>query len=222
MGRKSSIIIRQKIRQARDEAQMTQAELGQKLGHPDGVQVSKWETGKRNINTPSLEQLAKALDKPVAWFFEEDKKTPVPLRRLDTILKEAQAAYELEKHTDTDVLDIIKVPIYDQDASAGPGAPIQSYAYKVPNGTASKNIIGIRVRGECLYPLLQEGDVVFYDTDASPHDKDLVVVIINDTLNVKRFRQRGNETWLESNGDTLEIRDALIQGVVLSFERRLK
>ena len=104
----------------------------------------------------------------------------------------------------------------------GPGAPIQSYAYKAPNGTAGKNIAGIRVKGDCLSPLLQEDDIVFFDREGSPHDKSLVVVILDGMLNVKRFRQRGDQTWLESNGDTIEMKDTQIQGVVLSFERRVE
>jgi repressor LexA len=203
MNKKISSPIGRRIKQAREEAGLIQAELGKKYGC-SAVNISQWENGKRNINTGNLKKIADILGKPTAWFLAEDEVPTSSPRRND------------------DVQVVVQIPIYGQCASAGPGSPIQEYAYKSSAQLAGKNIIGIKVSGECLHPHLQDGDIIFYDADASPRDKDMVVVIIGDALNVKRFRQRGQETWLESNGDTIEINGAQIQGVVLSFERQVR
>ena len=197
-------IIAQRAITARKKAGMTQDDVAKKL-HMSESNISRFEDGQRKkVDLSFLTKYAKAVDVELSDLISSQSETKVPPRRND------------------EVPVVVQIPIYSQCASAGPGSPIQEYAYKSSAQLAGKNIIGIKVSGECLHPHLQDGDIIFYDADASPRDKDMVVVIINDALNVKRFRQRGQECWLESNGDTIEINGAQIQGVVLSFERKVR
>lgn len=57
-----------RIRQARNEALMTQTKLGEALG-VTFQQIQKYENGVNRIGGARFEVIAKALKKPVHWFF---------------------------------------------------------------------------------------------------------------------------------------------------------
>ena len=50
------------IKRMRIEKNMTQQELGQKLGGISQQQIGRWETGKANPKKETIEKIAKALD----------------------------------------------------------------------------------------------------------------------------------------------------------------
>ncbi len=52
---------------------MTQAELARIVGRPQ-TWVSKCELGERRVDIVELEDLAKALEKPLVWFGRGTKK----------------------------------------------------------------------------------------------------------------------------------------------------
>lgn len=141
-------------------------------------------------------------EKDEAWFYKPYDSEPSPSVSPDNI--------------------VLKIPILNQCVSAGGGSPVDEYAYISTKEFAGKNIHSLRVVGDCLSPVIEPGDVIFYDTDASPHDKDLVVVSIEGNLHVKRFRQRGKERWLEYNTGTIEINGAQIVGVVEKYNRSVR
>lgn len=62
--------IGQKIRLAREEAGLSQEELGNKLGCA-GVTISMWEMGKRRVSLEDLHKIARVLGKPLACFFPD-------------------------------------------------------------------------------------------------------------------------------------------------------
>jgi transcriptional regulator with XRE-family HTH domain len=56
-----------RLRQARREAGMTQAEVGQRLGLRQAF-ISKLESGERRIDPVELARFAAVYGKPLAWF----------------------------------------------------------------------------------------------------------------------------------------------------------
>jgi transcriptional regulator with XRE-family HTH domain len=58
-----------RLRQARREAGMTQAEVGQRLGLRQAF-ISKLESGERRIDPVELARLAAIYGKPLAWFLQ--------------------------------------------------------------------------------------------------------------------------------------------------------
>lgn len=58
----------ERVRRARQEAQMTQGELAEILGVSQGV-ISNVETGVSTIDAPELPRWAIALKKPVVFFY---------------------------------------------------------------------------------------------------------------------------------------------------------
>lgn len=74
--------IGRRIAEAREAAGLTQAELAAKIpGKSDGTQISKWERGVHRPGDDTLEQIAVALEKDVAWFLiksDEAQATGAP------------------------------------------------------------------------------------------------------------------------------------------------
>ena len=64
-----------KIRQARLEADLSQSELGLKLG-VSFQQIQKYEKGVNRVTPGRLIEISKALGKPMAYFLEEPDYKP--------------------------------------------------------------------------------------------------------------------------------------------------
>jgi len=66
--------IGEKLRQAREEAGFSQAEVAEFL-KVDQTKISMVERGKRKVNpTTDLPELAKLYKKPISWFFEDNEE----------------------------------------------------------------------------------------------------------------------------------------------------
>lgn len=57
-----------RIKQAREEAGLTQVELGQLIGQAERT-IQSWESGERHPRLPGLHALARATGKPLSWFW---------------------------------------------------------------------------------------------------------------------------------------------------------
>lgn len=64
-------IVGDNIRAARDEAGLTQRQLGALVNDMDSINVSRWERGQVLPSSVSLMALADALKQPVAWFYTD-------------------------------------------------------------------------------------------------------------------------------------------------------
>jgi transcriptional regulator with XRE-family HTH domain len=63
--------MRERLREAREAAGMTQEKVAEHLGKPQSF-VSKVETGERRIDPTELEKFAKLYGKPVTFFLSGD------------------------------------------------------------------------------------------------------------------------------------------------------
>lgn len=74
-----TVRIGQRIAEARAAMGLTQDELAAKIpGKANGTQMSKWERGVHRPGDDTLEQIAKALGKDVAWFLLPEPEKPKP------------------------------------------------------------------------------------------------------------------------------------------------
>ena len=65
------IDIGKKIRQARDDAGLTQAELAEKIDRRQAA-ISDMENAKMEPNVATIVRLAIVLEKPISYFFPSD------------------------------------------------------------------------------------------------------------------------------------------------------
>jgi transcriptional regulator with XRE-family HTH domain len=73
-----------KIRQAREANNLTQEEVVERLGRKDITAISEYENGKRRLAAFELPDLARALNVPITYFFED----VMPEDELETALVE--------------------------------------------------------------------------------------------------------------------------------------
>ena len=57
----------QRLKQAREEAALTQTQVSKKLGRPQSF-VSKCESGERRVDFVELQHLARIYKKPLSYF----------------------------------------------------------------------------------------------------------------------------------------------------------
>ena len=74
MHKLNLIILGQRIRQARENCGLSQEELAAEIAL-DQRSVSQLESGKRRLIVTELPNLARALDVPIAYFFDEEVQT---------------------------------------------------------------------------------------------------------------------------------------------------
>ena len=81
----------EKIKEARtsfkkaDGRKLTQSELAEQLGLSTQT-ISLYETGGREVSIDQLKKIAKATQKPVSWFFDEDTTTQ-EIRTVTDVIK---------------------------------------------------------------------------------------------------------------------------------------
>jgi transcriptional regulator with XRE-family HTH domain len=66
---------RERLRLAREEAGLTQAEVAERVGRPQ-TWVSKCELGERRVDFVELEDFAAACGKPLLFFRTRDSDVP--------------------------------------------------------------------------------------------------------------------------------------------------
>ncbi len=104
--------IGKRVRLAREEAGLSQEELG-KLLNCSGVTISTWETGKRRISLEDLHSLARVLGKPLAFFFPDESLSLNVEYQIGTLLHRSIG----------DFLGTRQIPVYAIKPSGGSAAP---------------------------------------------------------------------------------------------------
>ncbi|MCJ7829387.1 MAG: XRE family transcriptional regulator [Dehalococcoidia bacterium] len=195
--------IGKRLRRLRLEAGLSQRELARRSG-VDREYICQIEAGKTKSMTLRLAQrLAKGLDKPPGVFFGESqdlKATP----------KTSLADLELSINA--------YMPVY-AEVSAGEGIEPIDYVACTRKEAAPETLRAYRVKGLCLKPEIEEGDTVIVDTQLSPTNGDLVLVIIEGQASVKRYREGEGRKWLENNSGNYQPEDVYLHGVVVGFYR---
>jgi len=189
-------LIGKRIELARVLKGMSRVQLAKAIGVSD-VSIGRWERGTQPIRLEHLYELARVLGQNIHDFLHDE---PATLR--DLVLRAA--------------------PVTTQVGSAGPGAPSEEYAY-IPAAVAPQaDIFGLEVVGECLLPEINPGDTLIVDRNLSPRDGDLVVAVVEGSCMVKRFRDSGGRSWLESNDEKFSLESATIQGTVIGKSQSMR
>lgn len=87
------------LNQCLKDKRMTATEVAKKM-NVSSVTVHQWRKAQRFPRSNQLEQLAKVLEKPIHWFFEEEHKETQEVRALTPIEVVAEALKELNETID--------------------------------------------------------------------------------------------------------------------------
>jgi repressor LexA len=143
--------IGEKIKKAREEQRLSQADLGSMLG-VTATAINYYEKGKRKINIDDLFKLARATGKPLEYFLE------------DGAGRSAEQAVRHRAEKLEAVFDLVEVPVIGDVRAGKPVMEEQNITGTVlfPRKMARSATFALWVRGESMTGAgIEEGDLVF-------------------------------------------------------------
>jgi len=183
---------------------MSQTDLGKVLGCSH-VAISKIERGITKLGIIDLEHLASALGHTLDYFVSDMPSPPLSHRQLKRLIREIPIA----------------IPIIGQEAWLQQPQEVLGYAYWHQDEVGKREILGLRIKGTAIPPLIEGGDTVFFTVGKTPKSGDLVVVTFGNQILVKRFCKRGKTITLEGHAGVMKPDNCTIEGVVIQVCKRL-
>jgi len=198
------ILIGSRIRAAREELGMSQADIGKVLGCSH-VAISKIERGITKLGVIDLELLAHALGHTLDYFISGIPSPPLTPQQLKRLWRQIPIA----------------IPIISQEAWLQRPQQVLGYAYWHQDDVGERGIRGLRVKGTLIPPLVEDGDTVFFAVGAVPKSGDVVVVTLDNQVLVRRFCKRGKTITLENHAGVMNLDHCTIEGVVIQVCKKL-
>jgi len=143
--------IGERIKKAREEQRLSQAEMGSLLG-VTATAINYYEKGKRKINIDDLFKLARAVGKPMEYFLKNGTGGPVEKTG-------RRPAEKLEA-----VFDLMEVPVIGDIRAGRPVSEEQNNtgAMPFPRKLTGNATFALWVRGESMNGAgIEDGDLVF-------------------------------------------------------------
>lgn len=216
MGREAIGALVKRLREQRGLTQgqlATYAKVGRSwLSH---LETERFERPERE----KLERIASVLRVPAETLLAAAgyRVKPLPIREQRTpyeVLRELEATMPL------------MLPVEEVRASAGPavGVPAEYQAYYPDPAERGHQFRCVEVSGTCMEPDIVQGDRVIVDTTRQWAPGDVVAVVHDGELLVKRVRERQGEIVLEANDGTLVKPDerTMVLGVAVQVIRPLE
>ena len=185
-----NIAMGERIRRARKDLSLTQQEFAERLQVTQPT-VHRWEKGFYDPDEGALQRLSEMTDLPPAYFrYGEQALGPGP--RTVNVVGYIGAGAQLN-------------PIDDHAQGAG-----LEVVESPPGETLST--VAVIVRGDSMYPVYQDGDVIFYardgvDDEAGYLGRECVVKIVNGPTMLKRVMRgsdRGSYLLLSYNASPFD------------------
>ena len=169
-------MIGEKIKERRLELHMTQEDLAERMGYKGKSSINKIEKGTQDIPLSKVEEFARVLHTtPAALMGWDDVVTPV------------------------DLSDTVSIPVYGRIPA---GVPRRSEEYvdehiQVPRSwtIGGQELAGLRVSGESMLPLIQDGDTVVYRHQPTVENGSICIARVDHyDATVKKFVQHDSRT----------------------------
>ena len=213
-----NVEIGKRIRKRREELNMTQEELGAPLGCNKST-IQRYEAGKiAKIKLPIIEAMAKKLNVSPEWLALKSDDMGEYHRASDNLLETkdgSNVAAVLPQNK------IHMIPVFNSVA-AGFGAYASSDIIEyiplyIENDFDVADTICITVRGQSMYPKIEDGDRVVVRRQDSVDNGRIAVVMIGDDAVVKRVNF--NDGRLELTSFNPEYAPRVIEGSDLANVR---
>lgn len=177
--------IGEKIKEAREKKGLSQAELADKLGYKSRSSINKIEVGGRDIPRSQIVKIAKILNVTPAYLmgWEDEKKDEpsaviLPAEKIHMIPVFNSVAAGFGAYASSDIIEYIPIYIeHDLDVA---------------------DTICITVRGQSMYPKIEDGDRIVVRRQDSVDNGRVAVVMIGEEAVVKRVNFDGDRLELTS------------------------
>lgn len=189
----------ERINKIRCEKGMTQDELAQAVGYKSRSTIAKIESGERDAPQSMIIALAKVLDTSPSFLMGwNDNSTEVSIEPSLTSKNEYKGFNILDKE------NIYMIPIFGS-VSAGFGAYADDHVigYEpiyLSNPSEAEETIAVAVKGDSMYPKIEEDDLVIVHKQDYFENGDIVVAVVcgEDDGFVKRAFKSDAKLTLES------------------------
>ncbi len=199
-----------KLKEIREQKKLTQEELSKSSGVGRGY-IAKIETGL--IKDPGRDTFS-ALAKGLGMTLDQ--------------LNEAITGERLTSQPETteQVLERLRltmpvaIPVYkDFPMHAGEPVDVQDYVYLArPRGT-KKGLEAYPVRGNCLSPAIEEGDIVIVQRDAEVNEGNIVACFYKGEMHLGRLRKIAGDTFIENSHGRIRLEETPVIARVIQIER---
>ena len=208
------------LRQLRNERGWTQLEAASESGLERSYisYLEQSQSNKRRPSAKALAQLARAYNVKIerlyeaAGYIESSRNLPRP-ETPEEILDRLRLATP------------ISIPVYsweDFPFRAGDTVEPQEYVYISRRKLGNRRVEAYIVRGHCLEPKINDGDVIVVDRDGVVDNGDIVACLLEGEFHVLRVRNIAGEVWLENNYKKFKAEDCQHIAPVIECIRRLK
>jgi repressor LexA len=196
--------IGERIKEARTKKGLSQTELAEELGYKSRSSVNKIEVGGRDIPRSQIVKIAEILGVTPAYLmgWEDEKKDEpsaviLPAEKIHMIPVFGSVAAGFGAYANSDIIEYI--PLY------------------IENDCDIENTICITVRGQSMYPKIEDGDKIVVRRQDCVDNGRIAVVMIGDEAVVKRVDFDGERLELTSSNP--EYPPRIIEGADLANVR---
>lgn len=203
-----------KLKKARVDADLSQAEMAEKLGLNVRTYGS-YERGERDVSTALLRNICQVLNISSDELLDTrqpkpaDTLTVLPAEKIHMIPVFGSVAAGFGAYASSDIIEYI--PLY------------------IENDCDVENTICITVKGQSMYPKIEEGDRIVVRRQDSVDNGRIAVVMIGDEAVVKRVECEKNKLTLISINpeypprviEGKDLEDVRIVGLVQEVMKRL-
>ena len=199
-----------RIRKFRENCGLTQKELGQKLGYPNGAIVSNWENGKSNPDFENIVHLCSILNVSANELLNiktdlhnfnltsEEKKQVAKYRMLDEhgklvvdYLLDEEYARVISSAKKKNRPRLMYIDSYSFPVSAGVGSFVENEAPEqilVPEcAEAEEADYVLIVNGDSMMPKFNDGDKVYVVNQQSVEIGEIGIFVINGDAYIKQL-----------------------------------
>ena len=187
----------ERIRELRQKARLTQEELAKEIGYSTKTSISKMENDQLDINQSTIVALARAL-----------KTTPSTLMGWEEETSNIRDVIPNEK--------IHMVPVY-ATVSAGFGAyaednVIDYIPMLIDNPYDVDDTIGIQVKGDSMYPKIEDGDTIIVRKQESVDSGSVAVLLLDGEEGLVKKVEYGRD-WIELHSFNPEYKTRRFEGM---------
>nr|DAP59451.1 MAG TPA: Repressor protein CI [Caudoviricetes sp.] len=189
----------ERIRELRQKAGLTQEELAKEIGYSTKTSISKMENDLLDINQSTIVALARAL-----------RTTPSTLMGWEEETKEATNIRGVIPSN-----NIHMVPVY-ATVSAGFGAYAEDSVVDyipmiIENKYDVQDTIGILVKGDSMYPKIEDGDTIVVRKQESVDSGDVAVLLLDGDEGLVKKVVYGSD-WIELHSFNPEYKTRRFEG----------
>lgn len=208
--------IGKRIKQAREAKHLTQEELGNFLGL-NKSSIQRYETGKiAKIKLPILENIAFILGVNPSWLA---LKTDDPQYYGEATDAPGSIIGSTEDYSNIAAViasdNIYRIPVFES-VSAGFGAyasdEIMDYIpVMIKNPYDVDDTIAIKVKGDSMYPKIEDGDIIIVRKQTSVDSGDIAVLLLDGDEGLVKKVEYGND-WIELHSINPEYKTKRFEG----------